>query len=324
MRVDVEQQRLVGRVEHAARADRHRADGVAVIAVLERDDARARLAAVAPSSRAPSSARPRPRSSRCRKRRRARGPAARSSTRAARQLLGRLVREAGEDHLIEPLGLLRDRGDDLRVAVAVRDHPPGRDRVEDARGRRARVEPGALGRGDLDGIAAASACWVKGCQTGRSDRSWALPPRKSIGGSCAAKAARSVAASSGSRRGSRPSRRTPPNAQIVRSVSGVSLADEGDAEHAELPRRRSASIDSRRVVDRAERGARARGRPAAPQRAKRSMQQRRRVSGTSSPPAPSTTSGPSRVRQGRARSGSISMPSQLGRDDAASSGVVRR
>ena len=45
---DVEQQRLVGGVEDAARAGRHGADGVAVIAVLERDDARARLAAVAP------------------------------------------------------------------------------------------------------------------------------------------------------------------------------------------------------------------------------------------------------------------------------------
>ena len=39
---DVEEQRLVRRVEGRARAGRHRADRIAVIAVLERDDARAR------------------------------------------------------------------------------------------------------------------------------------------------------------------------------------------------------------------------------------------------------------------------------------------
>ena len=45
---DIEQQWLVGGIENAARAGRHRADGVAVIPVLERDDAFARLADVAP------------------------------------------------------------------------------------------------------------------------------------------------------------------------------------------------------------------------------------------------------------------------------------
>ena len=48
MRIDVEQQRLVGGVENAARARRHRADGIAMIGVLERQDARALLADVAP------------------------------------------------------------------------------------------------------------------------------------------------------------------------------------------------------------------------------------------------------------------------------------
>ena len=37
--IDLEQHRLVGRGEDAARADRHRAEGVAVIAVREGDDA---------------------------------------------------------------------------------------------------------------------------------------------------------------------------------------------------------------------------------------------------------------------------------------------
>src|SRR3546814_12289205 len=46
--VDVEQQRLPGAIVDAALADRHRADGVAVIAVFEDENAAARLADVEP------------------------------------------------------------------------------------------------------------------------------------------------------------------------------------------------------------------------------------------------------------------------------------
>ena len=47
---DVEQQRFVGGIEHAARARRHRADRVTMIGVLQRDDAGARFARVAPEA----------------------------------------------------------------------------------------------------------------------------------------------------------------------------------------------------------------------------------------------------------------------------------
>src|ERR1700733_7404058 len=42
----------------------------------------------------------------------------------------RLVREAGEDHLLEPLELRGDRGVDARVGVAEQVHPPGADRIQ--------------------------------------------------------------------------------------------------------------------------------------------------------------------------------------------------
>src|SRR5258708_37501581 len=37
-----------------------------------------------------------------------------------------------EDHLIERLGLGPDRGDNLRMAMAVRNHPPRGNRIQDA------------------------------------------------------------------------------------------------------------------------------------------------------------------------------------------------
>ncbi len=49
-----------------------------------------------------------------------------------RQLLCRLVGQAGEDHLVERFGGVTDRLDDLRMPVAVGDDPPGRDRIEGA------------------------------------------------------------------------------------------------------------------------------------------------------------------------------------------------
>ena len=103
---DLEQHRIVGRIEDAARADRHAADRVAVIAVLEREDAVARLAAIVPVAE------------RHLERDLDRGGAAvgeedmrksgrRDRDEAARQLLGGSVREAGENHLVESVGLRR-------------------------------------------------------------------------------------------------------------------------------------------------------------------------------------------------------------------------
>ncbi len=44
--------------------------------------------------------------------------------------LGRLVRQAGEDHLVETLRLLLHRRHDTRMTMAVRDHPPRRYGIE--------------------------------------------------------------------------------------------------------------------------------------------------------------------------------------------------
>ncbi len=78
-------------------------------------------------------------------------------------LLRRSVREAGEYHLFQLLSLFLDCLHDSRVAMAVGDHPPRRNRVDD--------RPAIVGRTDkrlpraASNISAAlSACWVKGCQ----------------------------------------------------------------------------------------------------------------------------------------------------------------
>jgi hypothetical protein len=49
----------------------------------------------------------------------------------SRDALSRLVGVFGEDNLVERLGLGLDSGDDLGMAVAVRNHPPRRDCIED-------------------------------------------------------------------------------------------------------------------------------------------------------------------------------------------------
>ncbi len=104
MRADVEQQRLVGGVEDAASARRHRADGVAVIAVLQRDDAsgaarrRLRQGSRAPSSSATSTAvEPLSEKKTCAE------PVGRDRDQLLGQTLGGLMRKAGEDHLIEAI-----------------------------------------------------------------------------------------------------------------------------------------------------------------------------------------------------------------------------
>ncbi len=48
------------------------------------------------------------------------------------QLFRGIVREARQNHLFKLTGLLRNRGADARVGVAVEIHPPGRNGVQDA------------------------------------------------------------------------------------------------------------------------------------------------------------------------------------------------
>ena len=54
----------------------------------------------------------------------------RNRDQAPRQVLRRLVGETGEDHLIELIGLRLDRVDDPGVAMAMGDHPPGGNRIQ--------------------------------------------------------------------------------------------------------------------------------------------------------------------------------------------------
>ena len=111
-------------------AHRHRADGVAVIRVVERDDPLSRrLALVAPVLHGELH--------RDFDRRRsvvrvedAREPGGQHADEPFRQIDRRLVRRAGEDDVFERLRLLGNRLVQPRMRVAVDVHPPRRDAVE--------------------------------------------------------------------------------------------------------------------------------------------------------------------------------------------------
>ena len=219
----------------------------------------------------------------------------------ARNRFGGLVREAGENHLIELVGLRLDRGDDLRVAVAVRDDPPRRDGIEDAPAVRRR-QPCALGARDLQHVAFERVLREGMPKRRRTRWSWPAHPKPEdvAQWKLAAKAARSVAGSSGSRRGRRPehlARRR--NARwsrriLCRLVPVKAMPSMG------MARRFSASIDSRLwlMVPSRVRGARA---SPAVSSARRDRSAGRCASAAPvSPPAPSMTSGPAHLRAGRA------------------------
>ena len=131
---DLEQQGLIGAGEAAALAGGHRADRVAMIAMLERDDAVARRAAIQPEAE------------RHLQRdldagRSAVGvkhviePGGRDLDEPGRQLFGGLMGKIGEDDLVERFRLPADRGLDAGVAMTVGRNPPGGDRVDDTAGR---------------------------------------------------------------------------------------------------------------------------------------------------------------------------------------------
>ena len=129
--VDVEQQRLPRAVVDAALADRHRADGVAMIAVVEDENAAARLAYVEPVAerhleRDLDAGRARVRKEDAGER------GGGDADQFGGEAFGGLVRPAREDELVELFGLGPDRSHDLRVRMAVRRHPPARDRVDPA------------------------------------------------------------------------------------------------------------------------------------------------------------------------------------------------
>ena len=143
----VKEQRLVASSEHAARSHSHRADGVAMVAPIHDDDAMTRLTAVSPVPQ-------RHFERNLDARRTAVGKKHvlktlwRQGDEFGGELLRGRMRVLGEDDLVEQLGLRLDRSDDFRVPVAVGNHPPGRDGIDDAvPARRGQVR--ALGSDDL-------------------------------------------------------------------------------------------------------------------------------------------------------------------------------
>ena len=119
----LEQQRLVHLREHAAPARRHRTERVAVVRVVERRDEPTRHTAIGERLQRELD--------RDLDGRRAvvgeenlRQPPRQALHEPCRERRGRLVRESREDDLIETLGLLRDRIDDVVMTMTVRGHPP--------------------------------------------------------------------------------------------------------------------------------------------------------------------------------------------------------
>ena len=88
------------------------------------------------SSGSSSSPRLPPPRSRCRRRSSASGPAGRARSSSSASSIDRLVREAGEDHVLERLQLRAHGGVDARIGVTEQVHPPGADGIQVALARR--------------------------------------------------------------------------------------------------------------------------------------------------------------------------------------------
>ena len=129
-RFDVEQQRLIGTVESAARAHRHRADGIAMIAIFQHQDTMARLPTIQPVTK-------------CHFQRdfhagrtgigkeQARQTVRHDRAQSRRQRFCWFVRPTGKNDLVQPRGLIGNGRRDTRVGMPMGGHPPGRDRVDD-------------------------------------------------------------------------------------------------------------------------------------------------------------------------------------------------
>src|ERR1700722_3022271 len=150
----------------------------------------------------------------------------------------------GEDDLVELFGLLLNRAHDRRMAMAVGDHPPGGDRIDDA---------AAVGGKQISALAARDFHHVRLKRMlgeRMPDRRRFLRRRflghhrpKSLGLNAAANASRNVLLFNGESGGSRPSRCTRPISQIALSLSGW-LSPIKAIPRISIPRRRKASIES--------------------------------------------------------------------------------
>ena len=207
---DIEQQWRIGMVEHAARADRHRADRVAMIAVLHHQDLVARLAAIVPIAQR--------HFQRDLDRRRAAVGKENMGERfgqKVREALGQRARRrmgpAGKDDLVQPGALLLDRSDDFGVAMSMGLHPPAGDGINNLCTVRA-VQRRALGSRDFRNRFAQTVL-------GKRVPDIEAHGIKSATAKLASKAAVRVAGDRWSMSGNRPSRLTSPNRQMVCSLS---------------------------------------------------------------------------------------------------------
>ena len=164
--------------------------------------------------------------------------------------LGRLMGVLGEDHLVQGLGGGTHGGDDARVPMAVSDHPPGRDGVDDtpavgskdigplrahclgeARPQRMlgeRVPDGRVGIAPQGSL--------------RDEPKRAAGLENDSGWNARANASASVCGVSGSRCGNRPRMATLPRDPMMRSFSGCASPTNATPSKG-IARRRSASID---------------------------------------------------------------------------------
>ena len=122
--------------------------------------------------------------------------------------------KSGKDDLVEPLGLRFHRRDDLRMIVAVKIDPPGRDRIDDAlAGQREQIS--AVGTLDEDRVG-------KDRVLGKRVPNRRMAQTKSSRRKPPANTSSSAARSMRSSRGTSPRMRSPENSAIVRMLSGLS------------------------------------------------------------------------------------------------------
>ena len=142
---DLEEQLAELAEERIGIAHGHRPEGVAVVALLEREEDPPRSSVAPAAGRVASLERHLDRRAAVVAVEDAREAVGRGLGQALGQPHGRLVRAAGEQHVVERARLGRERRHEVRMAVAVQAGPPGRYGVEQAAAV-GELEPGASAR----------------------------------------------------------------------------------------------------------------------------------------------------------------------------------
>src|SRR5665213_3192822 len=150
-----------------------------------------------------------------------------------RQIFRRLMREAGEDHLVQRIGLALDGFHNPRVAMTMGDHPPGGDGIQQP--AFVGFQPSALAVRHQGGVRRQGVLGE------------GMPDRRSHAKSAASKVLAKTAASrpgvKGSITGSRPSRFALPISAMIFSLSGLASPMKATP-NSGMSRLRIASSDS--------------------------------------------------------------------------------